>query len=52
MDQVRVVNASHRREKRVSMSIFTWALDISVRIQVLQIPQKASALVSLLLRFH
>ena len=29
MDQVRVVNPSRRHEKRVSMSIFTWALDIA-----------------------
>ena len=29
MDQVRLVNPSRRHEKRVSMSIFTWALDIA-----------------------
>ena len=29
MDQVRVANPSRRCEKRVSMSIFTWALDIA-----------------------
>lgn len=29
MYQIRVVNPTRRREKRVSMSIFTWALDIA-----------------------